>query len=68
MDINELQKRFAYHKVDFDKSDMMDEIRIMVLDLAILINDNCPESREKSLAITNLEQVMFWSNSAIARN
>lgn len=27
-----------------------------------------PESRELSLAITNLEQVMFWTNAAIARN
>jgi hypothetical protein len=26
-----------------------------------------PEGREKALALTNLEQVMFWANAAIAR-
>jgi hypothetical protein len=34
----------------------------------MLINDLCPESREKSLAITNLEQAVMWANAAIARN
>lgn len=35
--------------------------------LAHDLNDWLPEGREKALAITNLEQVMFWANAAIAR-
>lgn len=27
----------------------------------------CPPSRELSLALTNLEQTMFWANASIAR-
>jgi hypothetical protein len=27
----------------------------------------CPESREKSLALTHLEDAVFWANAAIAR-
>ncbi|MDT2194096.1 DUF7681 family protein [Paenibacillus larvae] len=37
-------------------------------ELAYLINEICPNSREKSLAITNLEQVVMWANASIARN
>jgi len=28
----------------------------------------CPDSREKSLALTNLEQTVMWAIAAIARN
>lgn len=27
-----------------------------------------PKSREQSTALTNLDQVVFWANAAIARN
>ena len=32
-----------------------------------MLDEYCPESREKSLAVTKLEEVVFWSNAAIAR-
>lgn len=28
----------------------------------------CPDSREKSLALTNLEQTVMWAVASIARN
>ena len=37
-------------------------------ELAYLIDDLCPKSREKSLAITKIEEAMMWANASIARN
>lgn len=37
-----------------------------VLELATLINDTVPESREKSVALTELQGVKMWANAAIA--
>jgi hypothetical protein len=36
--------------------------------LAHAINNSCPESREKSLAITSLQQTVMWANASIAIN
>ena len=35
-------------------------------ELANLIQDLCPESREKSVAHTELQSVRMWANAAIA--
>lgn len=40
----------------------------MAKELAHLINKNAPESREKSLAFTSLQQTVMWANAAIAIN
>jgi len=36
--------------------------------LAFDIEHFCPDSREKSVAITKLEESIMWANAAIARN
>jgi hypothetical protein len=69
MDLKDLANRFSYHKpgtgeVIQDHS----RIRTECFVLATSLNDMLPESREKSLAITHLEEVMMWANAAIARN
>ena len=72
MDKEELKQRNASNF----KSYAMDEDQVYRATLnreyaehyANLLVDNCPPSRELSLALTNLEQVMFWANAAIARN
>jgi hypothetical protein len=35
--------------------------------IASAINKVCPESREKSLALTKIEEAQMWANSAISR-
>ena len=37
-------------------------------ELAELIEACCPDSREKSLAHTKVEEAAMWANAAIARN
>jgi hypothetical protein len=35
--------------------------------LAATIVDHCPPCREQALALTKIEEAMFWANAAIAR-
>lgn len=37
-------------------------------ELAYLIENNCLNSKEKSLAFTKLKEVVMWANASIARN
>ncbi len=36
--------------------------------LALKMVENCPISRELSLALTSLEEAVMWANAAISRN
>ena len=47
---------------------VVDHLRAMAKRYAMVLNTVCPESRELSLAITKLEECVFWANAAIARN
>lgn len=63
-----VRRNFTYHAPKADQSGRYSAIRELAGDFAILISESCPESREKSLALTNLEQTVMWANAAIARN
>lgn len=68
MDDKDLDNRFDYHKPNEVKAGIHENVREECKNLAYFLNDFLPEGREKSLAITKLEEVMFWANAAIARN
>jgi hypothetical protein len=53
MDDEELNK----FSIEFDLNDLAETIMCV-----------CPNSRERSLALTKLEECMFWANASIARN
>ena len=63
-----IENTFTYHPPKGDQQDRYGEIRGKAKELAYEIAMSCPESREKSLAMTNLEQSVMWANAAIARN
>lgn len=67
MEQKDLEKRFTYHAPKNDQPARYQMIRQEALALAYSIDNACPDGREKALAITNLEQVVFWANAAIAR-
>lgn len=67
MDRKDLDNRFMYHKPDDDTALKHQQIRLGCRELADDLNHLLPEGREKSLAITHLEEVMMWSNAALAR-
>lgn len=66
--IDELINRFAYHAPTPEKVERHSVVRSEVYDLADWFQVWLPDGREKSLAITKLEEAMFWANAAIARN
>jgi hypothetical protein len=61
-------KGFHYHATKGDQSERYEEINAAAKNLAEVINQNCPPSREKSLAITSLQESKMWANAAIACN
>ena len=58
---------FTYHPPTVIQPEIYESIRTIARTYAHYLIDNCPQSRELSLAITNLEEVVFWANAAVAR-
>jgi hypothetical protein len=67
MDTDELRHRFAYHAPVGGKAHAHELVRSAAGELALGIDRLAPDCREKSLAITALEESMMWAN-ALARN
>jgi hypothetical protein len=64
---DDIVRRFTYHAPDdIDRRDHT-EVRNACEDLAHRLNHLLPDGREKSTAITKLEEVMFWANASVAR-
>jgi len=68
MENEDLEKRFTYHKPKEGQPEVYEMLRGNAKHFAFEIDTHCPDSREKSLAITKLEESVFWANAAIARN
>ncbi|MBB5167139.1 hypothetical protein [Mycobacterium sp. AZCC_0083] len=64
----DIQHRFSHHAPSPVKAAVHTQVRRDTLELAVLYDDRIPPGREKALALTNLEQAMFWANAAIARS
>lgn len=68
MDQADIQHRFAYHQPSNEGIAIGHQVvRSQCEALAHKLNYLLPEGREKSLAITHLEETMMWANAAIAR-
>lgn len=64
----DIENIFTYHAPFGDQVGRYQNIRAEAKVFAEMILDEVPESRERSLALTNLEQAVFGANAAIARN
>lgn len=68
-EINEtLENNFMYHAPKPGQNERYIALRAKAKELAYLIDNLCPPSRETALAMTQLEQSIFWANASIARN
>lgn len=64
----DFERRFTYHAPKGSQQARYERIRNFGKDFAYAVDQMCPNSREKSLALTNLEQAIMWANASIARN
>ncbi len=64
----QLENNFKYHSPKAGQPEKYTALRDKAKELAYMIDDMCPASREKSLAITQLEQAAMWANASIARD
>ena len=63
-----IENSFTYHPPKDYQVGKYIAIRKTAKDLANMIDQLCPESRERSLAFTKLEEAVMWANASIARN
>lgn len=64
----DIERTFTYHKPQGTQPIRYEQLRDGAKILALMIDRSCPDSREKSLALTNLQQAVMWANAAIAIN
>lgn len=64
----EVEWRFGYHPADSeDRQIAHANCRMKYINFAAQLARDLPAGREKSIVMTKLEEAMFWSNAAIAR-
>ena len=63
-----LDQNFTYHPPKGNQTERYAYLREYAKGMAFRIMESCPPSRERSLAITKLEEAVMWANAAIARN
>lgn len=68
LSVEDLDERFDHHPSTSEiVSDAHQTIRETFKHATEVIDDLIIDSREKSVALTKLEEAMFWSNAAVAR-
>lgn len=65
--LQEICNRFTYHAPKLDQEERYKRLRALLRDVAVEIVMKTRTSREQSLALTHLEQAMFYANAAVAR-
>ena len=64
LDMNHIYK---YHAPKDGQNQKYEAIRAKAKELALLIEAECPEGRERSVAFTHIEAAVMWANAGIAR-
>lgn len=65
---DQIENNFKYHPPKANQPMKYQGLRDTAKELAKMIDLLCPASREKSLAMTKLEESVMWANASIARN
>lgn len=57
---------FKYIPPDPDKEPVFEEVSLVIATVYTTMEKYLPDSREKSLAITKLQEARMWANAAIS--
>ena len=68
MAVEDLAYRFKHHEMSGEAAQKSRKLRDDIFGIADTIDIYCSDSREKSLALTKLEECLFWCNADLARN
>jgi hypothetical protein len=63
-----IDKPYAYHKPSSRGLEAITRLRELFSEVERTINEVCPNSRHRSLAITNNEQTAMWAIKAVVFN
>lgn len=64
----QVENIFTYHSPKGNQPERYEVIRGKAKEFAMLLIESCPESRERAVALTNLQQAIMWANASIAIN
>ena len=64
----DIENTFTYHRPFGTQPERYEHLRAVAKGLATAVMLHCPESREKSLALTAVQQAVMWANASIACN
>jgi hypothetical protein len=64
----DLENRFTYHNPNEENKAKHAQVNETLLSVAEDFDELLPGGREKSLALTKLEEAKFWANASIARS
>lgn len=68
MDTRELASRFEFQPATTDAArEWHEAVRTVCGELAAALNDLCPDGRDKSVAMTKVQEAMFSANAAVAQ-
>lgn len=67
IDYGMLDTRFQFHPADEDRGTCHEAVRTAARTMAVRVLQVAPDSRERALALTKIEEAMMWANAAIAR-
>lgn len=66
--LERVEHDFTYHAPTPEQIVKYTQLRLQAKELAMLIVNMTPVSREQSLALTHIEQAVSFANAAIARH
>lgn len=65
--VDDLAQKFEHHPPNEEKARRHNKVRTALLSAAVVVDETVLPGRERSLAMTKIEEAMFWANAGIAR-